>query len=101
MATIYFTGAKPGPWETHYGLMGGEYQARDRDLAPDAWARIVAKVAEDYSVAPREVSLIWSHELQDQTADGAIGEVEVRYSAAGYQAIIGLYEDGHIETWAD
>jgi hypothetical protein len=25
----------------------------------------------------------------------------VRYNAAGHQAIIGLYEDGHLETWAD
>lgn len=101
MSVAFFTGAKPGPWETHYGLTGGEYQARNRDLAPDAWAHIVAKAAEDYGVATHDVTLLWSHEFVEPLADGSIGEVELRYNAAGHQAIIGLYEDGHLETWAD
>ena len=101
MSIAFFTGAKPGPWEAHFGLSGGEYTARDRDLAPDAWARLVAKAAEDYGVASHDIFLIWSHEFDNPTTDGAIGEVELRYNSAGHQAIIGLYEDGHLETWAD
>lgn len=97
----FFTGAKPGPWETHYGLMGGAYQARDRELAPDTWARLVAKAVDDYGVVSQGVTLLWSHEFAEPTGDGSIGEVELRYNAAGHQAIIGLYEDGHLETWAD
>lgn len=101
MSIAFFTAAKPGPWKTHAGLMGAEYQARDRDLAPDAWARLVAKAAEDYGVVSSGITLIWSHEFETPTGDGSIGEVELRYNSQGHQAIIGLYEDGHLETWTD
>jgi hypothetical protein len=97
--TSFFTG-KTGLHSKHYGPTGGEYDARDRELTPGAWKRVAALAAKDHKVPVADVVLLWAHEFPKPYADGSIGEVNVRYGPR-YEAIYGLYADGHISCWMD
>lgn len=100
MAKANFFVGEPEPHKTHYGLIGTEYQARDRTLTPAIWKRIAARAAREHKVPVAGVVLLWAHEFPTPYKDGSIGEVNVRYDGR-YEAIYGLYADGHIGLWAD
>ena len=94
-----FTGT-PKPFEAHTGPMGGAYSARSRELDPETRAKVIALAVENYHVEPDAIVFLDVREFETALGDGSVGEVALRYGSYS-KAIIGLYADGHIETWMD
>jgi hypothetical protein len=75
---------------------------KDTDIRFD-WPKIQAEIASTYAVLPEEVTLRAITIFTIGYEDGFnIGEVSVTYGPANYyQAIFGLYADGHIACFMD